>query len=96
MVVVLVGFMGAGKTTVGHIMAERLGQPVHGQLVRAVGGQHLAGGGQQEPPVARGVGAFGGFGSPGHLFPGHLFPRHRGLVHGIHSTAGILNGVKSV
>jgi shikimate kinase len=27
MVVVLVGFMGAGKTTVGHIMAERLGQP---------------------------------------------------------------------
>ena len=27
MVVVLVGFMGAGKTTVRHIMAERLGQP---------------------------------------------------------------------
>jgi 3-dehydroquinate dehydratase type I len=27
MVVVLVGFMGAGKTTVGQIMAERLGQP---------------------------------------------------------------------
>ena len=27
MVVVLVGFMGAGKTTVGNIMAERLGQP---------------------------------------------------------------------
>jgi len=27
MVVVLVGFMGAGKTTVGHIMAERLGLP---------------------------------------------------------------------
>ena len=27
MVVVLVGFMGAGKTTVGHILAERLGQP---------------------------------------------------------------------
>jgi shikimate kinase / 3-dehydroquinate synthase len=27
MVAVLVGFMGAGKTTVGHIMAERLGQP---------------------------------------------------------------------
>src|SRR6201989_3106883 len=27
MVVVLVGFMGAGKTTVGLIMAERLGQP---------------------------------------------------------------------
>ena len=27
MVVVLVGFMGAGKTTVGHIIAERLGQP---------------------------------------------------------------------
>ena len=27
MVVVLVGFMGAGKTTVGHMMAERLGQP---------------------------------------------------------------------
>jgi 3-dehydroquinate dehydratase type I len=27
MVVVLVGFMGAGKTTVGHIVAERLGQP---------------------------------------------------------------------
>jgi len=27
MVVVLVGFMGAGKTTVGRIMAERLGQP---------------------------------------------------------------------
>ena len=27
MVVVLVGFMGAGKTTVGHIMAERLGRP---------------------------------------------------------------------
>ena len=25
--VVLVGFMGAGKTTVGHILAERLGQP---------------------------------------------------------------------
>jgi shikimate kinase/3-dehydroquinate synthase len=25
--VVLVGFMGAGKTTVGHIIAERLGQP---------------------------------------------------------------------
>src|SRR6266700_3706519 len=28
MVVVLVGFMGAGKTTVGNIMAGRLGQPV--------------------------------------------------------------------
>jgi len=27
MVVVLVGFMGAGKTTVGHIIAERFGQP---------------------------------------------------------------------
>ena len=27
MVVVLVGFMGAGKTAVGHIMAERLGRP---------------------------------------------------------------------
>ena len=27
MVVVLVGFMGAGKTTVGHIVAERLGLP---------------------------------------------------------------------
>jgi shikimate kinase/3-dehydroquinate synthase len=27
MVVVLVGFMGAGKTTVGHIMAQRLGLP---------------------------------------------------------------------
>lgn len=27
MVVVLVGFMGAGKTTVGHIISERLGQP---------------------------------------------------------------------
>ena len=27
MVAVLVGFMGAGKTTVGHIVAERLGQP---------------------------------------------------------------------
>jgi shikimate kinase len=27
MVVVLVGFMGAGKTTVGHIIAERLGHP---------------------------------------------------------------------
>ena len=27
MVVVLVGFMGAGKTTVGHLIAERLGQP---------------------------------------------------------------------
>src|SRR6266702_4683189 len=27
MVVVLVGFMGAGKTTVGHIIAERLGLP---------------------------------------------------------------------
>jgi shikimate kinase/3-dehydroquinate synthase len=27
MVSVLVGFMGAGKTTVGHIIAERLGQP---------------------------------------------------------------------
>lgn len=27
MVVVLVGFMGAGKTTVGHIIAERLGRP---------------------------------------------------------------------
>jgi shikimate kinase len=27
MVAVLVGFMGAGKTTVGHILAERLGQP---------------------------------------------------------------------
>ena len=27
MVVVLVGFMGAGKTTVGHIIAERPGQP---------------------------------------------------------------------
>jgi shikimate kinase len=27
MAVVLVGFMGAGKTTVGHIIAERLGQP---------------------------------------------------------------------
>jgi shikimate kinase / 3-dehydroquinate synthase len=26
-VVVLVGFMGAGKTTVGHIVAERLGRP---------------------------------------------------------------------
>jgi shikimate kinase len=25
--VVVVGFMVAGKTTVGHIMAERLGQP---------------------------------------------------------------------
>jgi shikimate kinase len=27
MVAVLVGFMGAGKTTIGHIVAERLGQP---------------------------------------------------------------------
>ena len=27
MVAVLVGFMGAGKTTVGRILAERLGQP---------------------------------------------------------------------
>ena len=27
MMAVLVGFMGAGKTTVGHILAERLGQP---------------------------------------------------------------------
>jgi shikimate kinase/3-dehydroquinate synthase len=27
MVAVLVGFMGAGKTTVGHIVAEQLGQP---------------------------------------------------------------------
>jgi shikimate kinase len=27
MVAVLVGFMGAGKTTVGHILAEKLGQP---------------------------------------------------------------------
>ena len=27
MVVVLIGFMGAGKTTVGHIMAERLASP---------------------------------------------------------------------
>lgn len=27
MAVVLVGFMGAGKTTVGHIIADRLGQP---------------------------------------------------------------------
>jgi shikimate kinase / 3-dehydroquinate synthase len=27
MVAVLVGFMGAGKTTVGHILAERLGRP---------------------------------------------------------------------
>src|SRR5690348_5099134 len=27
MVVVLVGFVGAGKTTVGHIIAERFGQP---------------------------------------------------------------------
>ena len=25
--IVLVGFMGAGKTTVGHILAERLGTP---------------------------------------------------------------------
>jgi hypothetical protein len=68
-----------------------LGQPVHGQLVRAVLGQHLAGGGQQEPPVARGVGAFGGFGSAGRHWPGQ-----HGLIHGIHSTAGILSGVKSV
>jgi hypothetical protein len=73
-----------------------LGQPVHGQLVRAVRGQHLAGGGQQEPPVARGVGAFGGFAPAGQHWPGHLFRGHQGLVHGIHSTAGILNGVKSV
>jgi shikimate kinase len=28
MVVVLVGFMGAGKTTVGHIIAKRLGHPL--------------------------------------------------------------------
>src|ERR1700748_557332 len=33
MVVVLVGFMGAGKTTVGHIMAERLGLPFVGSDV---------------------------------------------------------------
>jgi len=59
-----------------------LGQPVHGQLVRPLLSQHLAGGGQQEPPVAGGVGALGGFGPPGHLLPGHLFPRQRGLVHG--------------
>jgi hypothetical protein len=73
-----------------------LGQPVHGQLVRPVLRQHLAGGGQQEPPVARGVGARGGVGAAGRHWPGHLFPGHQGVIHGIHSTAGILSGVKSV
>jgi shikimate kinase len=46
MVVVLVGFMGAGKTTVGRIIAERLGQPFvdsdvlieqHRQLIAGLG-----------------------------------------------------------
>jgi hypothetical protein len=35
------------------------GQPVHGQRVRALLGGHVAGGGQQVPPVSRGVGGLG-------------------------------------
>jgi hypothetical protein len=46
--------------------ARALGQPVHGQLVRALLGDDLARGRQQELPVARGVGALGAGRSPGH------------------------------
>ena len=49
------------RNTVPLPSPARSARPVHGQLVRTVGSQHLAGGGQQQPPAARGVGAFGGF-----------------------------------
>jgi len=52
--------------------ARPFGQPVHGQLVRALLGEHLARRRQQMQPVARGVGTLGGRRSPG----------HHGLVHG--------------
>src|SRR6185369_16466241 len=45
--------------------AGALGQAVHGQLAGALLGQDLAGGGQQVPPVTRGVGPFGGRPPPG-------------------------------
>jgi len=46
-------------------------------------GQHLARGGQQVRPVARGVGTLGARRPPGHLW----------LIHGIHCTAGNITGV---
>ena len=61
--------------------ARLLGQRVHGQRVQALLGEHLAGGGEQVPPVARGVGALGARRSPGH-----------GLVHGSYPMAGIEPG----
>src|SRR5260370_757613 len=66
--------------------ARPFGQPVHGQFVRALLGEHLTGRGQQVQPVAGGVGALAARRSQ----------RQDGLVHRPHSTAGILNGVRSV
>jgi hypothetical protein len=58
--------------------AGPLGERVHGQLVGAVLGEHLARRDQQVPPVARGVGALGA-----------RHPQGHGLAHAPHSTAGI-------
>jgi GntR family transcriptional regulator / MocR family aminotransferase len=64
---------GAGAEPAEHgplAQACPLGQRVHGQLVRALFGEHLPGRSQQVRPVADGVGALGLRRSPGHL---HLF-----------------------
>ncbi len=47
-VIVLVGFMGAGKTTVGRLLAAKLGVPVHRQRPR-----HRGPGGQADPADLR-------------------------------------------
>src|SRR5215469_6215603 len=64
--------------------ASAVGQAVHGQRGRPMAGDNLARRGQQKPPVARGVGAFGLRRSPGHR-----------LAHGFHPTVRNISGVKS-
>ena len=64
---------GAGAEPAEHgplAQACPLGQRVHGQLVRALFGEHFPGRSQQVRPVAGCVGALGLRRSPGHL---HLF-----------------------